>query len=387
MACPLCGRHFHQQLVESHAASCLGPGTGRSSPPAGRSSSADAEPRQVAAVAAVAPVSVCVERAGGTGTAGPAGSTSSANPLGPLRRTKAHDRPGKQSRRSLSLPEFDFLVVLDFEWTCDDKGAVPGGAEIIEFPSVLLRLKPGGVTETVAELQLYVRPERSPTLTRFCKDLTGITQDQVDGGLLLIAALGQYREWLVEQGLLPSLASSPAPSPEAGGESNRAGPRWPRFALLTWSDADLGGQLYGECERKGLHHARSWWFQSWINLKPLYGQHYRREPRGGLQACVEATGQTFDGRAHSGLVDAQNTAKIVINMRREGFRFVRTTRGCDANGVPYGRDASSSNADDDGGQQSSAVRLPQQKRRRKPPTTASTSAALVSTGGAPSVSE
>jgi hypothetical protein len=86
-------------------------------------------------------------------------------------------------------------------------------------------------------------------------------------------------------------------------------------------------------------------------------------------------------------VDAQNTAKIVVNMRREGFRFVRTTRGCDANGVPYGRDASSSNADDDGGQQSSAVRLPQQKRRRKPPTTASTSAALVSTGGAPSVSE
>lgn len=31
---------------------------------------------------------------------------------------------------------FDYLIVLDFEWTCDDKKFGP--AEIIEFPSVLL---------------------------------------------------------------------------------------------------------------------------------------------------------------------------------------------------------------------------------------------------------
>jgi inhibitor of KinA sporulation pathway (predicted exonuclease) len=248
----------------------------------------------------------------------------------------------KQSRRSLSLPEFDYLVVLDFEWTCDDTGALTGGSEIIEFPSVLLRLKPGGITETVAELQLYVRPERNPTLTKFCKDLTGITQAQVDSGLSgLETALGVYREWLVQQQLLPPVALS---SSTERSEQSRAGPGWPRFALVTWSDADLGSQLYTECERKGLHHARSWWFRSWINLKPLYAQHYCREARGGLQACVEATGQTFNGRAHSGLVDARNTAEIVVNMREQGFKFVRTTRGCDAQGIPYGRDTNKTGA-------------------------------------------
>ena len=36
----------------------------------------------------------------------------------------------------LSRKPFDYLIVLDFEWTCDDKKFGP--AEIIEFPSVLL---------------------------------------------------------------------------------------------------------------------------------------------------------------------------------------------------------------------------------------------------------
>jgi inhibitor of KinA sporulation pathway (predicted exonuclease) len=68
---------------------------------------------------------------------------------------------------------------------------------------VLLRLKPNGATELVSEIQLYVRPDRSPTLSRFCKELTGITQEQVDGGVPLAAALARYHEWLVVQQLLP----------------------------------------------------------------------------------------------------------------------------------------------------------------------------------------
>ena len=341
--CPLCTRHFHQKLVESHAASCRG---------LLNSTCSSSVSGTAAAVRAPPPAQERAQRA----------SSYGKNPLGPLRRSQAHDRPRKQSKRSLGLPEFDYLVVLDFEWTCDDKGALPGGTEIIEFPSVLLRLKPNGVTETVAEIQLYVRPERNPTLTDFCTNLTGITQEQVNSGLRLDAALDAYRDWLVEQRLLPPVASLRLEPPAVSAEQNRAGPGWPRFALVTWSDADLGGQLYAECERKGLHHARPWWFRSWVNLKLLYAQHYRREARGGLQACVEATGQTFDGRAHSGLVDARNTAKIVVNMRDEGFRFVRTTRGCDAEGVPYGRDTNKFDADERQAT-SPGSELPRKKRR------------------------
>ena len=55
---------------------------------------------------------------------------------------------------------FDHLVVLDFEWTCCNRRKMEPHAEIIEFPSVLLRLRPGtqGVpasAEVVAEFQTY----------------------------------------------------------------------------------------------------------------------------------------------------------------------------------------------------------------------------------------
>ena len=107
-----------------------------------------------------------------------------------------------------------------------------------------------------------------------------------------------------------------------------------RFALVTWSDADLMTQLHRELKWRKL--PRPWYFTRWINLKLLWKQHYRREPTGGLQACVESLGLTFEGRAHSGLVDARNTAKIAADMARQGMRFVRTTRGCGADGEPFG---------------------------------------------------
>jgi ERI1 exoribonuclease 2 len=193
----------------------------------------------------------------------------------------------------------------------------------------------------VSEIQIYVRPERS-NLSAFCQKLTGITQAQVDAGVPLHSAIDQYRRWLVEHRLLPS-GAAPEVATAVHRTEYRAAQGWPRFAILMWSDADLAGQLFGECERKGLHGRRAWWLRQWVNLKPLYSSHYCREARGGLQACVEATGQKFEGRAHSGLVDARNTAKIVSNMRAEGYRFVRTTRACDIHtGIPYGHHSTSS---------------------------------------------
>ena len=80
-------------------------------------------------------------------------------------------------------------------------------------------------------------------------------------------------------------------------------------------------------------------FDRWINLKDdsVFQKHYHREPRGGLRTCVESVGAKWEGRAHNGLVDSINTAKIVRDMVRTGFRFTRSTRGLDRNGVPFGR--------------------------------------------------
>jgi inhibitor of KinA sporulation pathway (predicted exonuclease) len=73
-----------------------------------------------------------------------------------------------------------------------------------------------------------------------------------------------------------------------------------------------------------------YYFHEWINLKSLFKQHFGWEPHGGLQNVVERCGYSFDGRAHSGLVDSRNTAKIVKKMLEEGFRFTRATRNIHA---------------------------------------------------------
>ena len=44
----------------------------------------------------------------------------------------------------------------------------------------------------------------------------------------------------------------------------------------------------------------------------------------------------FVGRAHSGLVDARNTAALAAHMVNGGFRFVRGTRGLSADGRMLG---------------------------------------------------
>mmetsp|Transcript_30944 Transcript_30944/g.48506 ORF Transcript_30944/g.48506 Transcript_30944/m.48506 type:complete len:129 (-) Transcript_30944:39-425(-) len=104
--------------------------------------------------------------------------------------------------------------------------------------------------------------------------------------------------------------------------------------MVTWTDADIMFALHTELRRRGIERPSH--FDNWIDLKQFFKSHYKREPRGGLQKCVESCGLTFDGRAHSGLVDSYNTAKIAVQMIQQGFRFTRTTRGFAPDGEVWG---------------------------------------------------
>ena len=83
------------------------------------------------------------------------------------------------------------------------------------------------------------------------------------------------------------------------------------YAVVTWSDADLGSTL--PRQMMSLNIPRRDHFDRWINLKVLYERVYKKDSK-GLRRCVEAIGVLFEGRAHSGLVDARNTAGIVCDM-------------------------------------------------------------------------
>ena len=86
-------------------------------------------------------------------------------------------------------------VVLDFEWTADNRRPVKPISEITQFPSVLVRLE-GHKTLVVDEFNTYVRPTLNKVLPEFSTQLTGITQEMVDRSPTLQEALPQYMSWL-----------------------------------------------------------------------------------------------------------------------------------------------------------------------------------------------
>ena len=247
---------------------------------------------------------------------------------GSLRPPSARDVKGRGSVKGLQaapLP-MSHLVVLDFEWTADNRKRMLPVSEITQFPSVLVRLD-GQRSSIIDQFDTFVRPTLNPTLTPFSIELTAISQSDVDAAPTLVAVVPQYLAWLRGHRLVDD-------------EGARRG----SWSFCTWSDADIGGQLANELRVKGL--AMPSCFDQWVDLKLVYHRRYKREPRGGLQACVERLGLVFDGRAHNGLVDSINTAKIALHMARgEGmhgpaFVFTRPTRGLDTNGYTYGSKAS-----------------------------------------------
>ena len=94
----------------------------------------------------------------------------------------------------------EYYCVIDFECTCiDGLQAWRWRHEVIEFPCILVS---AASREVVARFHHYVKPVEAPELDNYCKELTGITQEQVDDALPLHEVLASFQDWLVSLHLL-----------------------------------------------------------------------------------------------------------------------------------------------------------------------------------------
>ncbi|XP_040379226.1 ERI1 exoribonuclease 2-like [Oryza brachyantha] len=202
--------------------------------------------------------------------------------------------PPPLRRGSRPCDEFDYFVVIDFEATCE-RGRRIYPQEIIEFPAVLVDAATGRL---VSAFRAYVRPRHHPRLSDFCRELTGISQEDVDGGVELAEALRRHDEWLQETGV------------KGGG----------RFAVVTWSDADCRNMLDQECRFKGI--AKPAYFDRWVDLRvpfeAAFGVGVGAGRRVKLPEAVRAAGLQWTGRQHCGLDDACNTARLLVELMRRG---------------------------------------------------------------------
>ena len=89
---------------------------------------------------------------------------------------------------------FQYLLVLDFEATCEDGQQMQPCSEIIEFPVRVIKLTDNHFLPDI--FHHYVKPKYNPVLTPFCINLTGITQEVVDTGLPLQEVIAKFQEWV-----------------------------------------------------------------------------------------------------------------------------------------------------------------------------------------------
>jgi inhibitor of KinA sporulation pathway (predicted exonuclease) len=169
--------------------------------------------------------------------------------------------------------------VVDVEATCWAGSQPPGAvSEIIEIGLTVIDLAAG---ERLARHRILVKPARS-TVSEFCTQLTGLTQDEVDQGVSFAEACR----------LLAT--------------DHSAGTRpW-----ASWGDYDRK-QFTRQCQATGTpypfgrHHT---------NAKLAFTDAYGLRKRPGMAQALTLAGRPLEGRHHRGEDDAWNIAALVLHL-------------------------------------------------------------------------
>lgn len=167
------------------------------------------------------------------------------------------------------------FIIIDLEATCWCSGSSPDQMEVIEIGAVRLITPAWG---TYGAFQRFVRPVDEPLLSDFCRELTSITQEDVDGAETFPEVLREFLEW--------------------------AGPN--PFSWCSWGAYDLG-QLRTDCSRYGLEWPPA--LGRHLNLKKLYSEQVGCRPQ-GMKGALRRLGLPLSGTHHRALDDARNIARI-----------------------------------------------------------------------------
>ena len=173
------------------------------------------------------------------------------------------------------------ILLIDLECTCNDEPSLPNEEmEIIEIGAIVVLLNADSF-RLLDERQIYVRPQWHAVLSRFCVELTGIQQQQVDQAPPLNEAIQVLEGWMADYDI-------------------KTWGSWGKFDQRHFSSETRLKELQNPLEP--LQH---------INMKQLFAR--KRGHRVGLARAVQLSGLEFLGRHHSGVDDARNIAQLLEN--------------------------------------------------------------------------
>jgi inhibitor of KinA sporulation pathway (predicted exonuclease) len=189
-----------------------------------------------------------------------------------------------------------YVCVLDFEATCceNDELFKKCEMEIIEFPSILLKLQNDDI-QHISTFHEYVRPVMHPQLGDFCKNLTKIKQETVDKADILENVYARHYKWLMENI-----------------QDNDV-------FFVTGGEWDLRIQLPRECKIKNItvHDV----YKKFLDIKDPYEDIH---PNGncGMMGMLEKLGIPHVGVHHSGIDDSRNISNIFIHIMKKHPNFI-----------------------------------------------------------------
>ena len=167
------------------------------------------------------------------------------------------------------------ILVVDFEATCW-KGEVPEGefSEIIEIGWAKYDF---GLKKILDHGGIYVKPGNS-RVSEFCTELTGITQDTVDGGVSFLEAAKMVKK----------LGSKNMP--------------WASWGQYDHNLARIQSGRLAMANPFGSQH---------LNIKAMFGVLMGLRKAPGMDGALSMVGYNLIGRHHSGADDAYNIARIL----------------------------------------------------------------------------
>ncbi|KII88959.1 hypothetical protein PLICRDRAFT_40586 [Plicaturopsis crispa FD-325 SS-3] len=219
---------------------------------------------------------------------------------------------------------YDALLVLDVEATCVAGCGFEYPNEIIEWPVCLMRWTDrsfdgrASKLEVVDEFRAFVKPTWRPKLTQFCKDLTGITQEQVNHAPSFVEVVHSFSRFLVKNGLIDGVT----------------GERLQRFCWCSDTPCDIRDFVVKQCFISRIPMP-DWIRGDILDVRAAVGlatipagrnkNAYRRRSL-NIPLQLSALGLTsFQGRQHSGIDDTRNIARIIVELARRGIRLEPNT--------------------------------------------------------------
>lgn len=170
------------------------------------------------------------------------------------------------------------FVLFDLEATCwgpEEKNLRP--QETIEIAALL-------VSETgklISTFESLVRPKRCPTLSDFCRRLTGISQIDLNKSDTFPEVIEDFKEWI---GLYDD----------------------EDYLLCSWGEFDRE-LLIKDCKFHGMPHE---WCLRHISLQKQHAKFKRLKKEIGLHKAITLEGWEFEGEPHRAMTDTENMAQL-----------------------------------------------------------------------------